>query len=174
MHTNFHTDLNLALISHPVHSSALHAPADHRLVGWEEQEENEKESWKKRRRAFSQWRSYRKTFPALQCSKQNFLTFFFYALISPRESLLSLVLLFSVVLIAASHNVLHSDFSLHLGSDAFVHVRGFVLSWIKGVELNKAWHLEVMRHTMRQGKQMQLPVLPSAHIPTFQHTHRHA
>lgn len=105
--------------------------------------------------------------------KATSLAFFFYALISPPDShlSLSLALFFSVVLVAASHNVLHSDFSLHFGNDVFVYVRGFVLSWIKGVELNKAWHLEVMRHMMRQGKQMQPPILPSSHIPTFQHTH---
>lgn len=73
----------------------------------------------------------------------------------------------SEVSIASGHSVVH--FFSPFGKRVCVSV--CVLRWIKGAELDGAWHMELMRHMMRQGEQRQLTIPPSSYITAPHQTH---
>lgn len=90
----------------------------------------------------------------MEDSKPSWL-FFFYAS-------LSLLLFFTVSeeSTPAGHSVV--DFLLLVTVKECVCVCVCVeLDWIIGVELPRAWHLELMSHMMKQGEQRQPPILLS-------------
>lgn len=72
----------------------------------------------------------------------------------------------SEVSVAAGHSVVDLDF---LSPFVFyVWWSVCLLSWIIGVELHRAWHLELMSQMMRQGKQRQLHHPPLPQYPNIQ------